>query len=95
MYADDTQLYIPLRIGESKEAIENLEACIQEIEGWMKQNFLKLNNENHLKYPLTHQHKTLLKWFLDLRWHLAKSHYPAPHEPYPFGTTLKIENKML
>ena len=47
VYADDTQLYITLK--SSKEpadsCITTLEKCIQEIRSWMRQNFLKLNDE--------------------------------------------------
>ena len=45
-YADDTQLYVTFRPGEDEDrAIEQLQNCITEIKKWMKQNFLKLNDE--------------------------------------------------
>ena len=41
--ADDTQLYITFKPAES--CITTLEKCVQEIRSWMRQNFLKLNDE--------------------------------------------------
>ncbi len=43
-YADDTQLYISLRPGETHQ-IEKLMECIVDIKNWMKNNFLLLNSE--------------------------------------------------
>ena len=43
VYADDTQLYITFKSADS--CITMLEKCIQEIRSWMRQNFLKLNDE--------------------------------------------------
>ena len=42
-YADDTQIYLPLRPGDpgSLAAILN---CLKDINSWMAQNFLQLNN---------------------------------------------------
>ena len=46
VYADDTQLYITFKSSQepADSCITTLEKCIQEI-GWMRQNFLKLNDE--------------------------------------------------
>ena len=44
LYADDTQLYVPFQIHESRQALDRLERCIEEIRRWMKDNFLKLND---------------------------------------------------
>ena len=43
MYADDTQLYIP--IGNDNSNIYRLEKCITDIKNWMTTNKLKLNGE--------------------------------------------------
>ena len=46
VYADDTQLYITFK--SSQEPVDScitMEKCIQEIRSWMRQNFLKLNDE--------------------------------------------------
>ena len=43
MYADDTQLYIP--IGNDNSNIYCLEKCITDIKNWMTTNKLKLNGE--------------------------------------------------
>ena len=40
-YADDTQLYIPLKSGSGN--ISHLLACLTDIKHWMTQNFLQLN----------------------------------------------------
>ena len=47
VYADDTQLYITLKSSQepADSCITTLEKCIQEIRSWMRQNFLKLNDE--------------------------------------------------
>ncbi len=43
-YADDTQLYISLRPGETHQ-IEKFMECIVHIKKWMTSNFLLLNSE--------------------------------------------------
>ncbi len=43
-YADDTQLYIYSRPGETHQ-IEKLMECIVDIKNWMTSNFLLLNSE--------------------------------------------------
>ncbi len=43
-YADDTQLYISSRPGETHQ-IEKLMECIVDIKNWMTNNFLLLNSE--------------------------------------------------
>ncbi len=43
-YADDTQLYISSRPGETHQ-IEKLIECIGDIKNWMRNNFLLLNSE--------------------------------------------------
>ncbi len=43
-YADDTQLYISSRPGETHQ-IEKLMECIVDIKSWMTSNFLLLNSE--------------------------------------------------
>ena len=47
VYADDTQLYITFKSSQepADSCITTLEKCIQEIRSWMRQNFLKLNDE--------------------------------------------------
>ena len=42
-YADDTQLYIPLKPGVTGN-VQRLLTCLSEIKQWMSQNFLKLND---------------------------------------------------
>jgi hypothetical protein len=44
LYADDTQLYCTFDPNESEEAMSRMEACIEEIRSWMKDNYLKLND---------------------------------------------------
>ncbi len=43
-HADDTQLYISLRPGETHQ-IEKLMECIVDIKNWMTNNSLQLNSE--------------------------------------------------
>ena len=47
VHADDTQLYITFKSSQqpADSCITTLEKCIQEICSWMRQNFLKLNEE--------------------------------------------------
>ena len=47
VYADDTQLYITFKSSQepANSCITTLDKCIQEIRSWMRQNFLKLNDE--------------------------------------------------
>ena len=47
VYADDTQLYITFKSSQepADSCITMLEKCIQEIRSWMRQNFLKFNDE--------------------------------------------------
>jgi len=47
-YADDTQLYLSLKPKDDviqDEALTRIENCLIEIEAWMHQSILKLNNE--------------------------------------------------
>ena len=46
-YADDTQLYITLEPDKCSlnSTPERIEKCIEEMEAWMRSNFLKLNGE--------------------------------------------------
>ncbi len=45
-YADETQLYISSRPGETHQ-IEKLMECIVDIKNWMTNNFLLLNSEKN------------------------------------------------
>ena len=47
VYGDDTQLYITFKSSQepADSCITTLEKCIEEIRSWMRQNFLKLNDE--------------------------------------------------
>ena len=45
MYADDTQVYLSFSKGNSQSSLEQLEHCISEVRKWMKDNFLKLNDD--------------------------------------------------
>ena len=48
LYADDTQLYVSLDLGNNDEfssSLQNLKHCIEEIRLWMTQNMLKLNDD--------------------------------------------------
>jgi hypothetical protein len=44
MYADDTQLYLPFYPHDFSKAKSQMEACINEIRIWLKDNHLKLND---------------------------------------------------
>jgi len=47
-YADDTQLYVSLDLGNESSfssSLDNLEHCIADIRLWMTQNLLKLNDD--------------------------------------------------
>jgi len=44
LYADDTQLYTSFHPSDSKQAMDRLVACIEEIRSWMDDNYLKLND---------------------------------------------------
>ena len=43
VYADDTQLYIPLSVENQNDTINKAENCIKDIKSWMSVNKLKLN----------------------------------------------------
>ena len=48
LYADDTQLYLPFKLGSDdllSSAKFSIEMCVQEINNWMILNGLKLNEE--------------------------------------------------
>lgn len=47
VYADDTQLYFSFKSSQTEAnlCIQNLEKCITNIRQWMKENFLKLNDD--------------------------------------------------
>ncbi len=41
IYADDTQLYLPLDSG--RDSVSSLVVCLKDIKEWMDENFLQLN----------------------------------------------------
>ena len=48
LYADDTQLYISIKPSDGTsiaDAKQKIEACVSDIKIWMKENFLKLNDD--------------------------------------------------
>jgi hypothetical protein len=45
LYADDCQLYFSFKLGETETAEEKLKNCMEAIQTWMKDSFLKLNPE--------------------------------------------------
>ena len=53
LYADDTQLYVPLYVSlqtqDNKQALERLERCIKDIRKWMKIQFPELNDSKKNK----------------------------------------------
>ena len=42
LYADDSQLYLPLK---SRDSIQSLLVCLEDIRNWMANNFLQLNGD--------------------------------------------------
>lgn len=42
MYADDTQIYFPLKVGD-EQSLQSLLLCLNEIKIWLSNNFLQLN----------------------------------------------------
>ena len=61
VYADDTQLYITFKSSQkpANSCITMLEKCIQDIRSWMRQNFLKLNDEK-TEFVLFGSHQQLV-----------------------------------
>ena len=56
-YADDTQLYVSLNLGNESNfssSLENLEHCIADIRLWMTQNRLKSDDKHILSIWLHH-----------------------------------------
>ena len=45
MYADDTQLYVPLCERDHASVSRNIELCVDAMKDWMQFNKLKLNEE--------------------------------------------------
>lgn len=42
-FADDVQTYLPLK-ADKNDSVQVLLECMQEVQSWMHQNFLKLNH---------------------------------------------------
>ena len=43
LYADDTQIYMPLLVSNAKESLEKLQHCLMGVSAWMTGSKLKLN----------------------------------------------------
>jgi len=54
IYADDKQTYISFKPENSDASISRLNACIVELREWLKNNFLKLNDEKSLLFSAPH-----------------------------------------
>jgi hypothetical protein len=52
-YADDTQLYLTFDLHKQEEALAQMEACVNDIRQWMRQNKLKLNDDKSELLVLT------------------------------------------
>ena len=44
-YADDIQIYVSCSVGEEAEALKRLDLFIHEVQIWMAQNYLNLNDD--------------------------------------------------
>ncbi len=44
MYADDTQIYLPLKVG-NEHSLQSLLLCLEEVKIWLSKNFLQLNDK--------------------------------------------------
>ena len=44
IYADDTQIYLPVKLVNPIEAISKIDACIADLRTWMIENKLKIND---------------------------------------------------
>jgi hypothetical protein len=58
MYADDTQVYVCFEPGKSASALRRMQECIADIQQWMVDNHLKLN-ESKTEYLLIGNQHTL------------------------------------
>ncbi len=70
LYADDTQIYLPMRVGENNGS-NLLFACLEEVKSWMTQNLLQLN-----------QSKTEIMFFGPVRGCLDMSTYLGSWSDY-------------
>ena len=44
MYADDTQIYLPIKVG-NEQSLKSLLDCLNELKTWLSKNFLQLNEK--------------------------------------------------
>ncbi len=44
MYTDDTQIYLPLKVG-NEYSLQSLLLCLEEVKIWLSKNFLQLNDK--------------------------------------------------
>ncbi len=70
LYADDTQIYLPMRVGENNGS-KLLFACLEEVKSWMTQNLLQLN-----------QSKTEIMFFGPVKGCLDRSTYLGSWSDY-------------
>ena len=64
-YADDTQLYVPLRLKNVSHAFDRLESCLEDVKKWLSANKLKLNRDKTelIVFGSKIQHEKLNKSF--------------------------------
>ena len=58
LYADDSQLYVVFDSGDGEDAALRLEACIEEMRLWMRDNMLKLNDNKTEFLLIQSKHNT-------------------------------------
>ena len=82
-YADDTQLYIAFKRGDSNITIERLEMFITKIKFWMFENKLKLNDDKSEFMLITSPHNS--KKFNSLSIHIGSEIVETTSSAQNFG----------
>ncbi len=91
IYADDTQLYLPLDYGS--DSVSSLLTCLKDINEWMNENFIQLN-ENKTEVILFGSKPQIDKYSAFLGHFQSNNHSYVKNVGVIFDSDLKFDKQI-